>query len=91
MIELTYDEFKELVSNNFLKSHPIETRLFHKLSGKHKGRYKEDVKDIYTNELPINKDKMMELYTRTRLLIDYISGMTDQFALEEFQNLSAIK
>lgn len=91
LIELTYDEFKELVSNNFLKSHPIETRLFHKLSGKHKGRYKEDVKDIYANKLSLNKDKMMELYARTRLLIDYISGMTDQFALEEFQNLSAIR
>ncbi len=34
---------------------------------------------------------MMELYARARLLIDYISGMTDQFALEEFQNLTAIK
>ncbi len=34
---------------------------------------------------------MMELYARTRLLIDYTSGMTDQFALEEFQNLTAIK
>ena len=91
MIELTYDEFKELVSTNLLKSRPIETRLFHKLSGKHKGRYKEDVKAIYANELPLNNDKMMELYARTRLIIDYISGMTDQFALEEFQNLSAIK
>ena len=91
LIELSYDDFKELVSGDFLKSHPIETRLFHKLSGKHKGRYKEDVKDIYANELPLNKDKMMELYARTRLLIDYISGMTDQFALEEFQNLSAIR
>lgn len=91
LIELTYDEFKELVSNNFLESHPIETRLFHKLSGKHKGRYKEDVKNIFASPIPQNKDKMMELYSRTRLIIDYISGMTDQFALEEFQNLSAIK
>ncbi|HBY85447.1 MAG TPA: dGTPase [Colwellia sp.] len=91
LIELSYDEFKELVTKNSLKSHPIETRLFHKLSGKHKGRYKEDVKETYNNDSPENKDKMMELYARTRLIIDYISGMTDQFALEEFQNLSAIR
>lgn len=91
LIELTYDEFKELVTKNSLKSHPIETRLFHKLSGKHKGRYKEDVKETFNNESPENKDKMMELYARTRLIIDYISGMTDQFALEEFQNLTAIR
>jgi dGTPase len=91
LIELTYTEFKDLVENNTLKSHPIETRLYHKLSSKHKGRYKEDIKEIFSNGSPSNNDKMMELYARTRLLIDYISGMTDQFALEEFQNLTAIK
>jgi len=53
--------------------------------------YKEYVKDIYANQSPSENDKMMELYARARLLIDYISGMTDQFALEEFQNLTAIK
>lgn len=91
LIELSYDNFKVLVMKNNLKSHPIETRLFHKLSSKHKGRYKEDVKNTFANSTPTNKEKMMESYARTRLLIDYISGMTDQFALEEFQNLTAIK
>lgn len=91
LIELTYDEFKSLVNKNALKSLPIETRLYHKLSSKHKGRYKDDVKESFAHESPSNNDKMMELYARTRLLIDYISGMTDQFALEEFQNLTAIK
>jgi len=40
LIELTYTEFKDLVENNTLKSHPIETRLYHKLSSKHKGSIK---------------------------------------------------
>lgn len=91
LIELTYDEFKSLVNKNALKSHPIETRLYHKLSSKHKGRYKDDVKESFAHKSPSNNNKMMELYSRTRLLIDYVSGMTDQFALEEFQNLTAIK
>lgn len=91
LIQLSYDEFKNLVKDNSLKSHPIETRLYHKLSSKHKGRYKDDIKEIHSNESPSNNNKMMELYSRTRLLIDYVSGMTDQFALEEFQNLTAIK
>jgi dGTPase len=91
LIELTYDEFKSLVNKNALKSHPIETRLYHKLSSKHKGRYKDDVKESFAHKSPSNNIKMMELYSRTRLLIDYVSGMTDQFALEEFQNLTAIK
>ena len=91
LIELSYEQFKTLVMDDFIKSHPIETRLYRKLSNKHKGRYKEDVKNIFENKSPPNKAKMMELYSRSRLLIDYISGMTDQFALEEFQQLSAIR
>jgi len=91
LIELSYDEFKILITKNNLKSHPIESRLFHKLSSKHKGRYKEDTIGIFSKENPAIKDQMIELYSRTRLIIDYISGMTDQFALEEFQNLTAIK
>jgi len=91
LIELSFEKFKVLVIKNKLKSKPIETRLFHKLSSKNKGSYKEYVKDIYANQSPSDNDKMMELYARARLLIDYISGMTDQFALEEFQNLTAIK
>ena len=91
LIELSFEKFKVLVMKNKLKSNPIETRLYHKLSSKNKGSYKEYVKDIYANQSPSENDKMMELYARARLLIDYISGMTDQFALEEFQNLTAIK
>lgn len=91
LIELSYEQFKALVMSDFIKSHPIETRLYRKLSNKHKGRYKEDVRSIFENKSPPNKAKMMELYARSRLIIDYISGMTDQFALEEFQHLSAIR
>jgi len=31
----------------------------------------------------------LEWYYRARLVIDYISGMTDDYALHEFQSLSA--
>lgn len=90
LIELSYEEFKTLITQNNLKSRPIESRLFHKLSSKHKGRYKEDTKQSFSKDNPSTKEQMLELYCRTRLIIDYISGMTDQFALEEFQNLTAI-
>jgi dGTPase len=33
--------------------------------------------------------QMMEFYYRVRLLLDYISGMTDNFALAEYQLLTA--
>ena len=34
---------------------------------------------------------ILEFYYRVRLVIDYISGMTDDFALEEYKILHAIK
>ncbi|CAK2882581.1 dGTPase [Vibrio splendidus] len=91
LIKLSFSEFKTLAQSNRLKSHPIETRLFHKLSSKHKNTYFFAVSDLYDIETPSNAQKLDEIYHRSRLVIDYISGMTDGFALEEYQNLSASK
>ena len=86
---LTYEEFKDLTKDNKLKGKPIETRLFHKLSSKHKSTYLNAVSHLYSNPTLTDSDKLHEHYHRSRLLIDYISGMTDGFALEEYQKLSA--
>ena len=91
LIKLSFSEFKTLVQSNRLKNHPIETRLFHKLSSKHKNTYFSVVSDLYDVESPSKAQKLTEIYHRSRLVIDYISGMTDGFALEEYQNLSASK
>lgn len=49
----------------------------------------------YQNDVKVLKDKktfiVLEFYYRVRLIIDHISGMTDDFALHEYQVLSAIK
>jgi dGTPase len=61
----------------------IEARLFKRLPKKHLKAYQQAL-------LPLqNKPdfKLHEFYYRSRLIQDNISGMTDQFALEEFQNL----
>ena len=39
----------------------------------------------------IEEYNILEFYYRVRLIIDYISGMTDDFALEEYKILHAIK
>ncbi|MDE1326919.1 dGTPase [Vibrio aestuarianus] len=91
LIKLSFSEFKTLAQSNRLKSHPIETRLFHKLSSKHKNTYFSVVSDLYDVETPSNAHRLTEIYHRSRLVIDYISGMTDGFALEEYQKLSASK
>lgn len=38
-----------------------------------------------------SKNNAEEWYHRAHLIVDYVAGMTDQFALEEFQLLSGIK
>jgi dGTPase len=90
LVKLKFSDFRTLVKDDRLKKFPIETRLYHKLSKKNKETYCQAVKDIYLNDITTIDDELMELYYRSRLLIDYISGMTDQFALDEFQNLTAV-
>lgn len=90
LLNLDYEDFKTLSQNEFLKSSPIETRLYHDLSNKHKRCYCESVQSLFEKETVSDVDKILELYHRSRLLIDYVSGMTDRYAFEEYKSLKAI-
>ncbi|MCS3833566.1 dGTPase [Aeromonas veronii] len=89
LIKLSFEDIKLLTQNNHLKSHPIETRLFHNLSEKYRTTYSLSTKDIFEITEVTSNQKLYEHYYRVRLIIDYISGMTDHFALKEYQDLSA--
>jgi dGTPase len=89
LVTLKFDDFKKLVQTDRLKEFPIETRLYHKLPSKHKETFFQVVNPIYDQvELTLD-DELKELYYRSRLIIDCISGMTDQYALDEYRNLTA--
>ncbi|MDD9340529.1 MAG: dGTPase [Providencia heimbachae] len=83
LLMMNRSDFASLVDNNFHKHFFIETRLFHKLSNKHRLSYSEALEKISaTNEA----DKsILEFYYRARLIQDYISGMTDHYAYEEYR------
>ncbi|MFU1504061.1 dGTPase [Aeromonas veronii] len=89
LIKLSFEDIKALTQNNHLKSHPIETRLFHNLSEKYRTTYSLSTKEIFKTTEVTSNQKLYEHYYRVRLIIDYISGMTDHFALKEYQDLSA--
>ena len=76
--------------NKLVNAQSIENEqtmeIFNKLSTKHIVVYKESVEAINTDETMANKSSL-ELYYRVRLILDYISGMTDDFALHEYENL----
>lgn len=84
LLDMPTHDFLKLVKDDNHKEYPIETRLYHKLSAKHRDAYQQAIK---------NKDETKdtfqswEFYYRCRLLQDYISGMTDHFAFDEYRKL----
>ncbi|MCF2950375.1 dGTPase [Paraglaciecola aquimarina] len=90
LLRLDYENFKSLSKSEFLKTFPIETRLYHLLSNKHKRYYCDSVKRLHDAAVATDEDKIIEMYYRSRLLIDYVSGMTDRFSFEEYRSLLAI-
>ncbi|MBG5919280.1 dGTPase [Providencia stuartii] len=83
LLMLDRNDFASLVENNYHKQFFIETRLFHKLSNKHRLSYSEAIEGICaTNEV---ERSILEFYYRARLIQDYISGMTDHYAYEEYR------
>jgi dGTPase len=63
----------------------IEARLYKRLPKKHLKAYQAAIEEAKSH----SDFAVLEFYYRCRLIQDFISGMTDQFAFEEAQNLSA--
>lgn len=87
LLELSCEDFEELVKGGRISCF-ISQRLIRRLSAKHIVAYKDAVKELDKND--IEKYQIQEWYYRARLLIDYISGMTDDFALNEYKTLEAL-
>ena len=88
LLQLTVDEFCELVENERVRRLPIESRLYQKLSTRHRLAYIEAVSKIdrHSSQWPV-----LEYYYRCRLIQDYISGMTDLYAWDEYRKLMAVE
>ncbi|MEA3498399.1 MAG: dGTPase [Campylobacterota bacterium] len=85
LLKLTTAEFTNLADGKRVDC-LICQNLLTRLSKKHFVAYKKSIAELDKDE----NYPLLEWYYRTRLLIDYISGMTDDYALEEYKNLSAI-
>lgn len=88
MMLLSSDKFSQLLSKDELPGYPIETRLFHRLSDKHCKAYYYHLQQCQG----MNEDEkvLWERYYRYRLIQDYVSGMTDIYAWEEYRRLMAV-
>ncbi|CCN81893.1 Deoxyguanosinetriphosphate triphosphohydrolase [Vibrio nigripulchritudo SFn27] len=91
ILSLTYEQF-ERVRNGDKKAPLYASRLYKKLPKKHVYAYEKAIQSSsYIEKLPHKADsKSWEFYFRVRLIQDYISGMTDQFAFDEYRAFSII-
>jgi dGTPase len=90
LLDCTEDQFKRLVAgkdNSKIvagQNLDVEWRLFNRLPKKYVLAYEDQLEEFTGEDFP-------EWYFRAHLIVDYISGMTDSFALEQYQLLSGIK
>ncbi|WP_375176454.1 dGTPase [Marinobacter mobilis] len=85
LLELDLDAFDRLRSGTS-KGLLIESRLFKRLPAKHVKAYES----MRAEQPDDASTELWECYCRCRLLQDMVSGMTDQFALDEFRTLSVM-
>ncbi|MGO2354212.1 MAG: dGTPase [Marinomonas foliarum] len=98
LLKLDRASFNKVLDND-IKAPAYEARVFRKLSQKHIRAYRTAIEDKSLTDFkthfkgstlePISDDAW-EFYFRCRLIQDYISGMTDQFAYDEYRALHVI-
>lgn len=87
LLDLDSEDFEKLLKDEGIDCF-ISMRLLRRISPKQIVSYKNDIKKLEKED--IESYKILEWYYRVRLIIDYISGMTDDYALEEYKVLRAI-
>mgnify|MGYP005838493169 CR=1 FL=1 len=80
LLQLPAADFNAVLQNQAYHL-PQQQRLAHRLPNKHLAAYQLALNGISAD------DTALELYYRCRLLQDFISGMTDHFAFDEYQIL----
>jgi dGTPase len=85
IMRLSKDDFANVLAGKANKTLPLENRLAGRLPGKYKFSYQKALQTPPSN-LP-HDDEVYERYLRCRLIQDHISGMTDHYALDEYEAL----
>lgn len=87
LLRLPYDKFSRLVNNERVDNIDVERRLFNRIGQRYVKAYRYALEDPAPNEASF---KEKEWWLRVHMLIDHVSGMTDDFALETYQMLEGI-
>ncbi len=85
LLNLTSAQFTDLL-NGTARGPLLESRLFNRLGNKYVKAYQVAVQA--RAESHPEAQPLWELYHRCRLIQDHVSGMTDQFAFDEYKTLT---
>jgi dGTPase len=86
LLMLKHGEFAQLCRGEY-RGFLLESLLFKRLPNKHIRAYQEATESQQSDG---ESGQLWEQYYRCRLLQDMVSGMTDQYALDEYRTLSAL-
>lgn len=87
MLLLPYGKFLALVNHEETDNVEVERRLFNRIGARYVDAYKYELEEYNSADSDFC---VYEWWLRTHMLIDHISGMTDEFALETYQMLKGI-
>ncbi|WP_105169759.1 dGTPase [Pseudoalteromonas sp. T1lg23B] len=82
LLDLSADQFAQVVNKR--NGLPVESRLLNRISGKFVAVYQNTVANLSDEQ---RQNPIFEFYYRCRLLQDFVSGMTDQFAYDTYRTL----
>lgn len=87
LLMLQEDDFRQMM-NGSLDGYEFEKRLFHRIGKRYIAAYNHGIERIKSHDSSTYRAE--EMWLRIHLIIDHVSGMTDEYALQIYQMLSGI-
>lgn len=87
VLKLPCDVFWKMVNDEKTDNTEIERRLLNRLGKRYISAYRYAVEKLDAEQ---HEHTLKEWWLRVHLLVDHVSGMTDEFALETYQMLEGI-
>lgn len=87
LLSLSCSDFQRLVKNEKIDGLDVERRLYNRIGKRYIMAYTYAIEKLNFNSFDF---KIREWWLRVHLIIDHISGMTDEFALQTYQMLEGI-
>lgn len=88
VLELSHDEFWRMLNGEKTDGKDVERRLYNRLGQRYVLAYKYAISKLNKRRCDY---AAKEWWLRLHLIVDHVSGMTDEFALESYQMLKGIR